>query len=223
MSSPGSPACAPRLPAAAVAAYLPGAADPARHPVGHGGTEASAARWVELSRSEPEQFGRIFEAYFAQVHSYVARRLGPDAADDIAAATFETAFAKRLGFDPAQGSVRAWLLGIATRHISRRRRDEARRYRALERLPVPVPAAGLEEQVASKVIAEAGLRQLAGVLAGMSQGDRDVLLLVALAELPLADVSYALGIPYGTVGSRLNRARRLIRQHAADIRGANNE
>jgi hypothetical protein len=35
--------------------------------------------------------------------------------------------------------------------------------------------------------AETGLRQLAGVLAGMSQGDRDVLLLVSLAELPLAD------------------------------------
>ncbi len=46
----------------------------------------------------------------------------------------------------------------------------------------------------------------------LTAGDRDVLLLVALAALSYADVAAALDIPYGTVCSRLNRARRLVRE-----------
>jgi RNA polymerase sigma factor (sigma-70 family) len=174
--------------------------------------ESRAARGVEGSRQEPEQFGIVFSEYFAEIHGYAARRLGPDAADDIAAATFETAFWKRDGFDPAAGTVRAWLYGIATRHISRCRRDEARRYRAMERVPALVPTAGPEDAVTSRLAAKAELRHVAGVLAAMAEGDRDVVLLVALADLSLAEVGFALGIPYGTAGSRLHRARRLIRE-----------
>ncbi|MEV4256862.1 sigma-70 family RNA polymerase sigma factor, partial [Spirillospora sp. NPDC049652] len=58
----------------------------------------------------------------------------------------------------------------------------------------------------------AGLRgALARALADLPDGDRDVLLLVALADLSHQEVAAALEIPYGTVGSRLNRARRKLR------------
>ena len=189
-------------------------------PTGSDSRESCAASRVARSVSEPEQFGVVFSDYFAEIHGYVARRLGPDAADDIAAATFETAFLKRLHFDPDVGTVRAWLYGIATRHVSRYRRDEARRYRAMERMPAPLPAAGPEDTVTNRVAARTELRSLAGLLADMSDGDRDVLLLVALADLSLAEVGFALGIPYGTVGSRLHRARRVIRQGAGLMRRA---
>lgn len=174
--------------------------------------ESRAASGVQRSRHEPEQFGVVFREYFHDIHGYAARRLGPDAADDIAAATFETAFCKRGTFDPAAGTVRAWLYGIATRHVSRCRRDEARRYRAMERMPTLVPMAGPEDDVTSRLAAKTYLRHVAGVLADMAEGDRDVLLLVALAGLSLAEVGFALNIPYGTAGSRLHRARRLIRE-----------
>ena len=49
--------------------------------------------------------------------------------------------------------------------------------------------------------------RLAGALARLSRPERDVLLLVALADLSHEEISQALGIPYGTVGSRLSRAR----------------
>jgi RNA polymerase sigma-70 factor (ECF subfamily) len=42
--------------------------------------------------------------------------------------------------------------------------------------------------------------------------DRDVFLLWALAELPYVDIAMALGIPIGTVKSRLSRSRRQIRR-----------
>src|SRR5260370_29213157 len=114
------------------------------------GRESRAARCVARSRLDPEQFGKVFSDYFAEIHGYVARRLGSDTADDIAAATFETALTKRLGFDPTLCTVRAWRYGIATRHIASRHRDADRRCRALERVPAPPPAERLLDAVASR-------------------------------------------------------------------------
>jgi DNA-binding CsgD family transcriptional regulator len=62
------------------------------------------------------------------------------------------------------------------------------------------------------VTAAAIQRELAGALAGLSRGDRDVLLLVAWADFSYGEVAAALGIPVGTVRSRLNRARRKVRE-----------
>ena len=54
-------------------------------------------------------------------------------------------------------------------------------------------------------------RLLAAALAELNQGDRDVLLLIAWEGLTYDEVGHALAIPVGTVRSRLNRARRLVR------------
>ena len=51
-------------------------------------------------------------------------------------------------------------------------------------------------------------RELAAALVGLSAGERDVLLLIAWADLSYDEVAAALDIPIGTVRSRLNRARR---------------
>lgn len=169
------------------------------------------AERVELSRSEPDEFGVIFDEYFAAIHSYLARRLGADVADDLAAETFETAFRKRGNFDASRGTVRAWLYGIATRELSQHGRGESRRLQALARTPVTVSADGHEDLVADKVSAQASRRHLAQAVAALAPGDRDVLLLVALGDLRHDEVSSALGIPYGTVASRLNRVRKKLR------------
>jgi Sigma-70 region 2 len=76
------------------------------------------ARQVELSLRDPECFGVVFDRYFGEIHRYAARRLGRDAADDVAAETFLTAFRSRRRFDASRGTVRAWLYGIATNHMS---------------------------------------------------------------------------------------------------------
>lgn len=59
--------------------------------------------------------------------------------------------------------------------------------------------------------AQAAEHMIAGALAQLEPGDRDVLLLVAWAQLPYDAVAATLSIPVGTVRSRLNRARRLMR------------
>jgi RNA polymerase sigma factor (sigma-70 family) len=158
---------------------------------------------LEASVREPDRFTLIFDKYFGQVHAYVARRLGSDIADDLAAETFLIAFRQRERFDRRTGAVRAWLYGIATNLI--------RPWRALAKLPPPTPTTGHEDRIAAQVTAQAASRELAAALAKVSTKDREVLLLVALGQLTYDEVAAALGIAYGTVCSRLSRARRVIR------------
>ncbi|GAA2441210.1 RNA polymerase sigma factor [Actinomadura vinacea] len=171
----------------------------------------SDAETIARSWHEPELFAGIFHRYFAEIHRYVARRLGADAADDIAAETFLAAFRRRDRFDPAKGAVRAWLYGIATNQIGLHRRAERRHLRALARTPADGVAHGHEDRVAARVTAGEVGGELAKALARLSPGDRDVLLLVALADFSYDEVATALDLKTGTVGSRLNRARKKLR------------
>ena len=175
------------------------------------GTRDDDARQIELSLEDPDQFGVLFDRYFADIHGYAARRIGRDAADDVAAETFLTAFRSRRRFDAGRGTVRAWLYGIATNHMSAYHRQEERAYRFLQRAGEAPAEDGLADRVVDRVAAGAVRRELAGALADLPRGDRDVLLLIALGGLSHGDVAAALGIPYGTVGSRLNRVRRKLR------------
>ncbi|MWA05141.1 sigma-70 family RNA polymerase sigma factor [Actinomadura sp. LD22] len=160
---------------------------------------------------DPERFTDVHDRYFRDVYRYVAGRLDVHTAEDIAAETFCLAFGKRDRFDPERGSLRAWLFGIATNLVAQHRRKEARRYRAMARSAVDAPAAGShEDRVVTETAAVRMRPQLAKALASLSAGERDVVLLVALAELSYDEVADALGIPQGTVGSRLSRARKKL-------------
>jgi RNA polymerase sigma-70 factor (ECF subfamily) len=57
-------------------------------------------------------------------------------------------------------------------------------------------------------------------LTGLSDQDRDVLLLIAWEQLSYPEVARALGIPPGTVGSRLHRARAQVRAALANTPAA---
>ncbi|WP_405389536.1 RNA polymerase sigma factor [Streptomyces sp. NBC_01102] len=175
--------------------------------------EDSDARVIARSRDEPELFAALFDRYAGAVHRYAARRLGPEAAEDLMAETFTTAFQRRHTYDLTRTDARPWLFGIATNLVSRHRRAEARRFKALAKVPEPME---YEEPVADRAVARAGAtgvrRDLAAALAGLSARHRDVVLLVAWADLDYEEAATALGVPVGTVRSRLHRARGRLRE-----------
>src|SRR5262249_51937780 len=82
---------------------------------------------------------------------------------------------------------------------------ERRQWRAYARTGVD-PLAGDEPAVDERLDAAAAARGLAAALGAMSARDREVLLLYAWAELGYQEIASALGIPVGTVRSRMNRA-----------------
>jgi len=174
------------------------------------GTQAPDAGLTTRFLRDPELFTEVHDRYFATIYRYVASRLGAQIAEDIAAETFLVAFDRRATFDAERGDLRVWLFGIATNLVARHRRKEARHYRALARLDVTSAIEGHESRVVASVAAKRQLPQLAAALSRLSTGERDVLLLVALAQLGYEEVATALGISSGTVGSRLSRARKKL-------------
>jgi RNA polymerase sigma factor (sigma-70 family) len=172
---------------------------------------ADDAALIERSWREPEAFAGLYDRYAAPIHRYVARRLGDGAADDIVAETFLAAFRRRDHYDLRRGDALPWLYGIAANVIGKHRRAEVRMRRAFSRTGADPITEGYADGVDSRVSAAAVQRELAAALAGLAAGDRDVLLLIAWADLSYEEVAVALDIPVGTVRSRLNRARRKTR------------
>lgn len=177
------------------------------------------SRTESRSAREPEYFAEVFDRYYAEIHGYVARRLGQSVADDIASETFLVAFARRSRYDVAYANARPWLYGIASNLIARHHRAERRRYQALARTGIDDLCESHADRAVVRLDAQARRGHLAAALARISDADRDVLLLVAWADLTSEEAGQALGIPAGTARSRLHRARRQLRA-ALDCTGA---
>jgi RNA polymerase sigma-70 factor, ECF subfamily len=160
-------------------------------------------------RHDGDVFAGVFDRYYAEIHGYVARRLGSSRADDVAAETFLIAFDRRRRYDVAYADARPWLYGIASNLIGRQRRAELRQYRALARADRPCSTDG--DGVDRRLDAQAQRAALAAALVGLAARDREVLLLVAWAQLTCEEAAQALGIPAGTARSRLHRARKKTR------------
>ncbi|MFJ5718868.1 RNA polymerase sigma factor [Streptomyces sp. NPDC093149] len=167
------------------------------------------AELVAQSLEQPEIFAELYDRHAPDIHRYAVRRLGEGAADDITAETFLIAFRSRRRYDRARRGARPWLYGIAANLIGKQRRSEERGLRALARTGQDPVAASWSDRCDDRISAQG---PLAGALAALSPGDRHVLLLVAWADLGYQEVAEALGIPLGTVRSRLNRARRKVRE-----------
>jgi RNA polymerase sigma factor (sigma-70 family) len=179
--------------------------------------EEDDATIIASSRARPEMFAAIFARHSAHIHRYLARRLGPEAAEDLVGETFLTAFGKRATYRLDRRDARPWLYGIAANLVAGHRRDEVRRLR-LWQSDRPEPDQDCHaDQVAHRVSAQAHRQPLALALAQLSAADREVLLLIAWEELSYAQVAEAMSIPVGTVRSRLNRARRKVRKSLGGI------
>lgn len=173
---------------------------------------ADDATVIEQSWHEPEKFAELYDRHAAVIHRYVSRRLGDGMADDVVAETFLAAFRWRQRYDLDRADARPWLYGIAANMIGKHRRAEIRRLRMLARTEADPVTEGYADRIDSRVSAAAVQQDLIKALAGLSAGDREVLLLIAWADLTYEETAAALGIPLGTVRSRLNRSRRKVRE-----------
>jgi RNA polymerase sigma factor (sigma-70 family) len=173
---------------------------------------ASDAGDIAASLAEPQRFHAVVDRHFDAIAAFLSRRVGPDVAEDLAQETFIAAFRARARFDPRFASSRPWLLGIATRAVASHRREERRQLELYRRAaaaaavrPADPDAAPLDPALFD------GLRAL-------PRRDRDALLLHVWGELSYEETAAALGVPVGTVRSRINRARRKLTN---DLTGAN--
>jgi RNA polymerase sigma factor (sigma-70 family) len=169
---------------------------------------------IERSLTTPDAFGDVFDRHWDSVYRYCRSRTGAEG-EDLAAETFRLAFDRRGAYDLERPDAGPWLFGLATNLIRNHLRRCDRGQRAVARLQT-----GDRDDLADAAIgrAEAALLgpMLARALDGIPARDRDALLLVAWSDLSYEEVAEALGIPLGTVRSRISRARLRLRARLAE-------
>ena len=167
---------------------------------------------ITASGADPERFAVIFDRHADEIHRYAARRLGRQAAADVVSDVFLTAFRNRGRYRPDRADARPWLYGIATRVISQHLRAEGRRAHLIAATPPPPPAQFPADDITDRVIADRLGPAILGILSQLSPADRELVLLVAWAELSYEQAAQALAIPVGMVRSRLHRVRAKVRR-----------
>jgi RNA polymerase sigma-70 factor (ECF subfamily) len=161
-----------------------------------------------------DSLGQLFDRYHLPVRRFLARlQVAASDLDDLAQMTFLQVPRASLRFDAAR-SAKAWLFGLATIVVKRHRRSLgrlARKIAALAKEPERRGPATPAELVADS---EAG-RSAQRALAALSPKKREVFVMVVMEELPGEVVAQTLGIPVGTVWTRLHHARRDLREMLA--------
>jgi RNA polymerase sigma-70 factor (ECF subfamily) len=163
---------------------------------------------VQLVRSADHAaaFEPLVEEYSAALHGYLVRR-APAAADDLLAETWAQAFAARRRFDPALGTARGWLFGVARNVL-------LLHLRRADRGPVPADPEVVDpwQAVDRRLDAGALAPQLRRALGDLPPEERELMLLIAWEQLTPSEAALVVGIPAGTARSRLHRARKRMRE-----------
>jgi RNA polymerase sigma-70 factor, ECF subfamily len=175
--------------------------------------EGSDGAVIAESLETPGAFGVIFDRHGSTLLRFLARRVDPAEAEDLLGEVFRIAFERRSAFDQDRDSARPWLYGIAANLVAKHHRGEARRLRAMARASALRASAArlLDDDPAERAVAAADAGALwprvAGAIGALPEAERQVLLLFAWEELSYDEIAQALGVPVGTVRSRLSRGR----------------
>lgn len=174
-------------------------------------SEVSDADLVSMSVKDPDAFAEVFRRHARAVYAFCARRTGDlDLAEDLTSVVFLEAFRRRRKLQLSNTSALPWLLGVAN-NLTRNTQRSLRRYRsALSRVPPPTDRASAEDDAMDRTRAQDSLARAIEALRPLSQAERDVVLLVLWSELSYADAASSLGIPIGTVRSRIFSARQKL-------------
>ena len=170
--------------------------------------------------ADPECLGRLFDRHADAIHRYLARRVGPDDADDLLSEVFLAADRGRAGYDQRRPDARPWLYGIASNLSARQFRSRTRAAAATAKLAVRESVATPEVLDVDRVDSESAWPQIAAALDDIPDDQRDALLLFVWEELSYDDIAAALDVPVGTVRSRIHRARTALRELLAGLRAS---
>jgi RNA polymerase sigma factor (sigma-70 family) len=164
-----------------------------------------------LPPDDRERFEQLFATRRMPLLRYLVRRCErPEDAADLLAEVFLVAW-RRIRDVPAGDGGRLWLYGVARKVLANQRR----RTRAETGLAVELADALRLEAAAPEPVRDGRLELLAGALAELGEGDRELLTLTAWEDLSPAQIAVVLHRPVGVVRVRLHRARARLRERLA--------
>ncbi|MFF9127381.1 RNA polymerase sigma factor [Streptomyces sp. NPDC014889] len=168
---------------------------------------------ARISAGDHEAFTALYEEYAREVYNHAYRLSGDwSTAEEVLSETFLTAWRTRHTVDPEGDSLRPWLLGIATNKARNTNRGLARRLAFLARRPAPELVADIADATVGRVDDARRLTAVRQALGALRRQEREALALCVWSGLNYAEAAEALGVPVGTVRSRLSRARTRLRR-----------
>ncbi|WP_031062545.1 RNA polymerase sigma factor [Streptomyces sp. NRRL F-5527] len=166
---------------------------------------------ARVRAGDRDAFGSLYDAHARAVYNHGLRLTGDwSLAEDVMSETFLAAWRTRASLHPEGGSLGPWLLGIATHKAHNATRRLRRQRLFLSRQPAPPAVTDFAEESAGRIDDARRLAVVRDALSGLRSQDRDVLVLCVWSGLTYQECAEALGIPLGTVRSRLARARRRL-------------
>jgi RNA polymerase sigma-70 factor (ECF subfamily) len=160
-----------------------------------------------VAEGERSALGELYDRYREALRRFLAQATGDaEDVDDLVQATFLEAAKTASRYD-GRPCCRPWLIGIAAQLLRRRRRSATRRFALLAALSGIVrrtgnaPAPTLDTR-----------RDLERALLGLSEAKRVTFLMAEVERQSCADIAAALGVPIGTVWTRLHAARAELRR-----------
>ncbi|ROO91066.1 RNA polymerase sigma-70 factor (ECF subfamily) [Actinocorallia herbida] len=171
-----------------------------------------AGLWEEARGGRAEAFGVLFDRHHRAVYNYCFRRTADWAvAEDLTSVVFLETWRRRASVRLERDSLLPWLYGVATNVVRNHRRSLRRHREALGRLP-HMPVEDESADVAGRIDDQRRMRAVLDGIAALPRRYQDVLVLCVWEELSYAEAAAALGVPVGTVRSRLSRARERLRE-----------
>jgi RNA polymerase sigma-70 factor (ECF subfamily) len=166
---------------------------------------------ARIARDDRGAFQILYLRYADPLYGFAVRRLGSAAdAEDLVATVFLEAWRQRSRIICHERSLRPWLFGVASNLVRRQFRTRHRHGRALDTLAqqrdLSAEQDAQHDAAAIKAEADHVLRRCAS----LPKAQRDVLRLRVWEHLSYEEIALVMGVPVGTVRSRLARARRRL-------------
>ena len=175
--------------------------------------------WEAAVTGEVDAFGELFKRHHRLVYNYCFRRTASwSTAEDLMAIVFLEAWRTRRHMQLHDGSLLPWLYAIATNVTRHENRSRARHRAALTRVAsrltdVPDHA----DEIIDRISDEQRMQQARAAFTQLPQREQDVLELSVFAGFDYTQIGAVLGIPVGTVRSRLSRGRSRLRRIVGEI------
>jgi RNA polymerase sigma factor (sigma-70 family) len=171
------------------------------------GEPQDARLWARACAGDDAAFGDLFVRHANRIHNYCFRRTGSwTLAEDATSQTFMEAWRRRSSI-AVTDSLLPWLFVAANNVCRNTERARRRTANLLAKAPLTEDVGDHADEVAARIDSERQMQRVLSALRTLKRADQDVVAMCDWEGLSYDEAAAALGVPIGTVRSRLSRAR----------------